>query len=104
MKQFSYPLFSLFFSSNFYLDKAVQKWKEETCFSVLSLCMHLKLQPASLLMEACTQFCACDSSEERVVCTYVAALGRAVVKGLSILYLVGYFLSPKGDILLLHRQ
>lgn len=65
MKQFSYPLFSLFFSSNFYLDKAMQKWEEETCFSVLSLCMHVKLQPASLLMEARTQLRACDSSEDR---------------------------------------
>lgn len=50
------------------------------------------------------QLRACDCSEERVVCTYVAALGRAVVKGLNILYLVGYFLGPKGGILLLHRQ
>lgn len=38
------------------------------------------------------------------MCTHGAAHGKAVVKGLNILYLVGYSFSPKGGILLLHRQ
>jgi hypothetical protein len=42
-------------------------------------------------MEVCTFIM---HRRERVVWTYLAALGRAVVKGLNILYLVGYSFSP----------
>lgn len=49
--------------------------------------MHLKLQPDRALWRLVLSVMHV-TAQRRVVCTYVVAHGRAVVKGLNILYLV----------------
>lgn len=83
-----FPLQSFFFLPfNFYLDNCKSEKGRPFHHSFNFTLYAFKATARQGFLEACTFGYACDCSEERVVCAHIAAHGRAVVKGLNILYL-----------------